>query len=239
MTRVDILGVGFDPVTLDDAVERALVLMERRGAYVCTPNPEMIQRCRRDPELLGAVNAADLVLPDGVGVLWAARRFGTPLPERVAGVDFASELLRRMRGSVYILGGRPGVAERAAENLVAAYPHLTVADARDGFFSDELALTAELGEKRPDLLLVCLGMEKQELWMAAHRDLPVGLMAGLGGTVDVFAGTARRAPVWWRERGLEWLYRLLREPARFRRQLSLAAYVWDVIKRKQIWHKEN
>ena len=233
MNRVDILGVRFDPVTLDEAVTRALALMARRGAYVCTPNPEMIQRCRKDPALMEAVNAADLILPDGVGVLWAADRFGTPLPERVPGVDFASELMRRMRGSVYILGGRPGVAEKAAENLAAAYPHLTVAGARDGFFSDELAITAELGEKRPDLLLVCLGMEKQELWMAAHRDLPVGLMAGLGGTVDVFAGTAQRAPVRWREHGLEWLYRLLREPTRFRRQLSLAAYVWDVCKRKR------
>ncbi len=239
MTRVDVLGVGFDPVTPEEAVTRGLALMERRGACVCTPNPEMLLRCRRNPSLMAAVNGADLVLADGVGVLWAAKRFGSPLPERVAGVDFASELLRRMHGSVYILGGRPGVAEKAGENIAAAHPNITIAGCMDGFFDDELALIAELGEKRPDLLLVCLGMEKQELWMAAHRDLPVGLMAGLGGTVDVFAETARRAPTWWRDRGLEWLYRLLRQPSRLPRQLSLLAYVWAVWKRKSTWQTEN
>ena len=233
MSRTEVLGVGFDAVTMEEAAGRALARMERRGAYLCTPNPEIVMEARRDPEVMAAVNGADLVLPDGVGIVWAAKRFGTPLPERVAGIDLLSVLLERMSGSVYVLGGRPGVAEKAAENIAAAHPNVAIAGTHDGYFTDELALTAELGETRPDLLLVCLGAPKQELWMAAHRDLPVGLMAGLGGAVDVLAGTAERAPLRWRKHGLEWLYRLLRQPSRLKRQRSLVSFVWEVIVRKE------
>ena len=233
MSRTEVLGVGFDSVTMDEAADRALALMERRGAYVCTPNPEIVMAARRDREVMAAVNGADLVLPDGVGVIWAAKRFGTPLPERVAGIDLLYSLLGRMSGSVYVLGGKPGAAEKAAESISAAYPNVSIAGAGDGYFTDELALTAELGEKQPDLLLVCLGAPKQELWMAAHRELPVGLMIGLGGAVDVLAGTAERAPLRWREHSLEWLYRLLRQPWRLKRQMRLFGFVWAVIVRKQ------
>ena len=234
MSRTEILGVGFDAVTVDEAADRALALMERRGAYLCTPNPEIVMEARRDPEVMAAINGADLVLPDGVGIVWAAKRSGTPLPERVAGIDLLSVLLDRMSGSVFVLGGRPGAAEKAAENIAAAHPNVSVAGTHDGYFTDELALTAALGETRPDLLLVCLGAPKQELWMAAHRELPVGLMAGLGGAVDVLAGTAERAPLRWREHGLEWLYRLLRQPSRLKRQWRLLGFVREVIVRKEI-----
>ena len=234
MSRTEVLGVGFDAVTMDEALGRARTLMERRGAYVCTPNPEIVMAARREPEVMAAVNGAELVLADGVGIVWAAKRFGTPLPGRVAGIDFLAALLDRMSGTVYVLGGKPGVAEKAAERIAAAHPNVTVAGTHDGYFTDELALTAELGQTRPDLLLVCLGAPKQELWMAAHRDLPVGLMIGLGGAVDVLAGTAERAPLGWRKHGLEWLYRLLRQPSRLKRQRNLIGYVWAVIKRKSL-----
>ena len=220
MSRADVLGVGFDALTAEQAVARALELMaEHRAAYVCTPNPEIVLLARKDPLLMEAVNRADLVLPDGVGVVWAARVLGTPVPERVPGYDFLLSLLERMNGTVYILGGRAGVAEMAAKTVSERFPGVTVAGCCDGFITDELALIAELGEREPDLLMVCLGAGKQELWMAAHRDLPVGLMAGLGGSVDVLAGTVERAPLWWRRHGLEWLFRLLRQPGRIRRQL--------------------
>lgn len=234
MSRLDILGVGFDPVTMGGAAARALELIDTRaGAYVCTPNPEILMMARKDPELMEAINGADMVLPDGVGILWAARKKGRPLPERVAGYDFLLALLERMRGTVYILGGRPGAAELAGENIARRYPNVTVAGTCEGFIKDELALIAELGERRPDLLMVCLGAPKQELWMAAHRDLPVGLMAGLGGSVDVLAGTVRRAPLWWRAHKVEWLYRLLTQPKRFWRMLHLPAYLLAVLRERK------
>ena len=235
MSRVDILGVGFDALTGEEAVARALELMgERRAAYVCTPNPEIVLMAREDPSLMDAVNGADLVLPDGVGVVWASRKLGTPVPERVAGYDFLLALLGCMEGSVYILGGRAGVAELAAERIRTTFPGVTIAGTCDGFIRDELALIAEIGEREPDLMMVCLGAGKQELWMAAHRDLPVGIMAGLGGSVDVLAGTVPRAPDWWRGHGLEWLYRLIKQPSRLKRQLRLPGYILLVFRQKRI-----
>ncbi len=241
MNRLTILGVDFDHVTMEEAADRALAMLsERSGGYVCTPNPEIVMAAQRDPELMNALNAADLVLPDGVGVVWAAKKLGSPMPGRVAGYDFLLSVLSKMTGSVYILGGRPGVAESALDAVVRQFPRITAAGSCDGFIRDELALIAEIGEKRPELLIVCLGSPKQELWMAAHRDLPVGLMAGLGGSVDVLAGKASRAPLWWREHGLEWLYRLIREPRRIRRQICLPVYVVKVyLQRMKQWKKAN
>ena len=241
MSRLDILGVGFDPVTMDEAVAWGLARLAGRScAYVCTPNPEIVMRAQKDQELMRAVNGADLVLPDGVGILWAARQKGRPLPERVAGYDFLRALLGKMSGSVYILGGQPGVAEKAGETIAREYPNVTVVGCCDGYILDELALIAEIGEREPDLLMVCLGAPKQELWMAAHRDLPVGLMAGLGGSVDVLAGTVPRAPLWWRSHGLEWLYRLLRQPRRLKRMLHLPKYLLAVRReRNKLWQKES
>ena len=233
MTRVDVLGVGFDPVTPAEAADAALALMERRGAYVCTPNPEIVMKARQDPAVMDAVNGADLVLADGTGVVWAARRFGTPLPGRVPGYDLLLGLLGRMSGSVYLLGGRPGVAEEAAAAVEARFPNVTVTGARDGYFDDETALLAELREKKPDLLAVCLGGGKQELWMAAHRELPVGLMAGLGGSLDVLSGRTKLAPDAWRRAGLEWLWRALRQPSRLKRHTALVRFARLVLLRKE------
>ena len=233
MSRTEVLGVGFDAVTVDEAVARAGELMARRGAYVCTPNPEIVMAARRDPAVMDALNGADLVLADGTGVVWASKRLGRPLPQRVAGYDFLLAFMERFTGSVFILGGKPGAAEKAARTLTERFPGVEIAGCHDGYFTDERPLTAEIGQTRPDLLLVCLGAPKQELWMASHRDLPVGLMIGLGGSVDVLAGTVPRAPLRWRQRGLEWLYRLLRQPKRFFRQLSLVGFVWAVITGKE------
>lgn len=229
MNRLDVLGVGFDPVTMDEAVGRALGYIETHaGAYVCTPNPEIVLKARREPELMAALRGADMVLPDGVGILWAAEKMGHPLPERVAGYDFLLALLARMRGSVYILGGTPGTAEAAGDTIVRSCPDVTIAGCCDGYISDELALIAAIGQTRPDLLMVCLGASKQEQWMAAHRDLPVGLMVGLGGSVDVLAGKVKRAPLWWRAHRLEWLYRALRQPKRLGRVLQLPRFMLAV-----------
>ncbi|MGM9615353.1 MAG: WecB/TagA/CpsF family glycosyltransferase [Oscillospiraceae bacterium] len=234
MSRRDILGIGFDPVTMDEAVERALGLMQNHGcAYVCTPNPEIVMTARREPELMEAINGADMVLPDGVGILWAAEKLGEPMPERVAGYDFLLALLAKMHGTVYILGGKSDTAEKAGRTIESCYPGVKVVGCCDGFITDELGLIAELGETQPDLLMVCLGASKQERWMAAHRDLPVGLMVGLGGSVDVLAGTVTRAPLWWREHKLEWMYRLLRQPKRIVRMMLLPRFVWAVLGQKR------
>ncbi|MGE4353634.1 MAG: WecB/TagA/CpsF family glycosyltransferase [Oscillospiraceae bacterium] len=231
--RTDILGVGYDSLTMDEAVGCALELMrERCGAYVVTPNPEIIMLSRELPELAGAIENASLVLADGIGVIHGAKILGKPLKAKLPGIDFAARLMEKMaqRGqSVFLFGSKPSVAEKAAENLLKRYPGLTVAGTHNGYFKDDKPIIDEINAASPDLLLVCLGAPKQELWMQANaKNLNVGLMAGLGGSLDVFAGNVRRAPETWQKLGLEWLYRLIKEPRRIKRMIKLPVFVFAV-----------
>lgn len=231
--KIDVLGVAFDNLTMDEAVERAWTVMnERRAAYVVTPNPEIVMRCRADAEAKAAVDGAALTIPDGIGVIYGARMLNTPLKEKIPGIDFTSKLLERMAGEgrcVFLFGSKPGVAEAAAERLRAQYPGLRVAGTNDGYFTDDAPIVEKINAAAPDLLLVCLGAPKQEKWMHARApQLDVGLMIGAGGSLDVFAGTAERAPEGWRKAGLEWLYRLLREPSRIGRMMALPEFLLTV-----------
>ena len=223
--KTDVLGVAFDALTLTEAEERADALLRaRKGGYIVTANPEIVLHSRDDAAYAAAVNGADLVLADGVGDLYAARILGTPLPERVAGSDLTSRLLSRLAergGSVFLYGARPGVAERAGEALRSACPGLRIAGTENGYISDETALFTALDKEQPDLLLLGLGVPRQELWMAQNRQRTNAVMIGVGGLLDVFAGDIPRAPEAWQRLGLEWLYRLLREPRRIKRMIRL------------------
>lgn len=223
--KINILGVAFDALTLGEAEERAdALLCSGAGGYIVTANPEIVLRCREDAAYAAAVNGAKLVLADGVGDLCAARILGTPLPGRVAGADLVPRLLARLAergGSVFLYGARPGVAERAGESLQSACPGLRIAGTENGYISDETALLEALEREKPDLLLLGLGAPRQELWMAKNRQRTPAVMIGVGGLLDVFAGDIPRAPETWQRLGLEWLYRLLREPRRFKRVIRL------------------
>lgn len=237
MNRIDILGVPFDNVTMDGAVDLAMeAVSARQGAYVVTPNPEIVMAAREDPALMDAVRGAALVLPDGIGVIYGGKILGTPLKEKTPGIDFAAKVMERLSqtgGSVFLFGAKPGVAEQAAENLQVRFPGLTVAGTHDGYFTDDGPIVDAINEAKPDLLLVCLGSPKQELWMAQHAGrLNVGLMAGLGGSLDVFAGVVERAPERWQKLGLEWLYRLLKEPKRIGRMMKLPKFVLCAVKER-------
>ena len=223
--KINILGVAFDALTLGEAEERAdALLCSGAGGYIVTANPEIVLRCREDAAYAAAVNGAKLVLADGVGDLCAARILGTPLPGRVAGAALVPRLLARLAergGSVFLYGARPGVAERAGESLQSACPGLRIAGTENGYISDETALLEALEREKPDLLLLGLGAPRQELWMARNRQKINAVMIGVGGLLDVFAGDIPRAPESWQRLGLEWLYRLLREPRRFKRVIRL------------------
>jgi N-acetylglucosaminyldiphosphoundecaprenol N-acetyl-beta-D-mannosaminyltransferase len=190
---------------------------------ICTANPEFVMAAQRDAEFRQVLAQADLVLPDGVGLLWAARRQGRRLPERVAGSDLIyrlAELGGRRGWRVYFLGAAEGVAQAAGERLRALYPGLVVAGAFAGSPSpaDEEALVARVRAARPQVLLVAYGAPAQDRWIARNKarlEVPVSL--GVGGAFDFVAGVAQRAPVWARRLGLEWLHRLWRQPWRARR----------------------
>ena len=232
MSRIDVLGVSFDDLTMDEAVEIALGFMqERRACYACTPNPEIVMAAKGDAALRAALSGAELVLADGVGITKAAAMLGTPLKSRVPGIDFASNVISRLAqrgGSVYLLGAKPLVAEAAAEKLTQTYPGIVIAGTNDGYFTDDAPVIEKINAASPDFLMVCLGSPTQELWMSANAGrLSCGLMAGLGGSLDVLAGNVQRAPETWRRLGLEWLYRVIKEPKRLGRVMKLPAFVLE------------
>ena len=237
--RIDILGVGFDNLTMTEAVARGCELLAGEGAhYVVTPNPEIVETCRADAEAMAAVNGADLVLPDGIGVIYGAKLLGTPLKSRVPGIEFGTAMLAHCAETgkrVYLFGAKPGVAEQAAKNLCEKLPGLQIAGTHDGYFTDAESdvIAAEIRASGADMALVCLGAPKQELFMKDHLDaLHVKLMIGLGGSLDSFAGTVKRAPKWMIRCNLEWLYRLIKEPKRFGRMLRLPKYLFAVLGRR-------
>ena len=228
--RVDVLGVGFDSVTLAEAAEAGMRLLREGGAhYVVTPNPEIVEACRQDPAVMAAVNGADLVLADGIGVIYGARILGTPLPGRVTGISFAQALMERMADSwekLFLLGARPGYAQQAAENLARRYPGLQIAGTHDGYFQEDGPVVEEIRASGAQAVFVCLGAPKQELWMVKNGPATgAGLLVGLGGCLDVFSGNVRRAPVLFQKLGLEWLYRLCREPRRIGRMVKLPLFL--------------
>lgn len=224
--KTEILGVRFDDLTQQEAAQRGRQLLEEdKFHYVVTPNPEFLLAAEKDPEFRRVLNAADLVLPDGIGVVYSAKILGTPLKERVPGIEFAEAMLSAlndMGGRLYLLGAKPGVAEEAGRRICARYPALVLCGTHDGYFKDEQAILPEIAAAKPDLLFVCLGAPKQEKWMARWgQHTGAKLAIGLGGCLDVFAGNVRRAPEQWQKLGLEWAYRLKKEPKRIGRMAKL------------------
>ena len=167
--RIDVLGVGFDNLTMEEAVAEGLRLVNSPGChYVVTPNPEIVEVCRENLAAKIAVNEADLVLPDGIGVVKGAAMLGTPLKEKTPGIEFAAGLMEGMARegkSLFLLGAKPGVAEMAARNLAGKYPGLVIAGTHDGYFKEDAPVVEEIRLSGADVVFVCLGAPKQELWM--------------------------------------------------------------------------
>ena len=232
--KTDIMGIAFDNVTMQEALDKATAILQgNKTCYAVTPNAEIAYEAMKDESLRALINGADLVLPDGAGVVLASKLLKTPLKQKVAGVDFADRLLTVLAETgktLYLLGGKPGIAELAAQKMVERHPGLQICGTADGYFKDEGPVIGKINAVKPDVLFVCVGAPKQEIFMHAHRDeLDVRLMAGLGGSLDAFAGTVKRAPKWMIRCNLEWLYRLIKEPKRFGRMLRLPKYLWAAL----------
>jgi N-acetylglucosaminyldiphosphoundecaprenol N-acetyl-beta-D-mannosaminyltransferase len=237
-----VLGIRVDGVTRAWALERIGGWIEQRRAtperparQVITLNPEMVMAARADATLRQAIERAALVVPDGIGVVWAARWLGWRVPERVTGIDLLVALaeLAAARGwRIFLLGGAPGVAEAAARQLRAACPALLVAGTYAGTpaLADDAPLAARVRASGADLVAVAYGVPAQERWIARNRtQLGAGVAIGVGGAFDLLAGRVPRAPRWLRRAGLEWAYRLWREPWRWRRMLALPRFAGAVL----------
>ena len=236
--RINVLGVGFDNVTMAEAVARGRELLNVEGAhYVVTPNPEIVETCRADAEAMAAVNGADLVLPDGIGVIYGAKMLKTPLKERVPGIEFGTAMLQycaESGKSVFLLGAKPGVAEQAAQKMQEKFPGLTVAGTKDGYFRDDAEAASAIRESGAELAFVCLGAPKQEKFMAKYGEATgAKLLLGLGGSLDVFAGVAQRAPEFYCKHNLEWFYRLIKNPSRVGRMMKLPLFLVHVAGEKK------
>lgn len=235
--RVEVLGVGFDNITMDQAVAEGVRLMNTEGAhYVVTPNPEIVETCREDAEAMDAVRNADLVIADGIGVVYGSRILGTPLKERVPGIELAQNLMGKMAetgNTLFLLGSKPGVAEEAARRLCETYKGLKIVGTHDGYFKDDEPVIREIRESGADVVFVCLGAPKQEKWMQKNGEATgAHLMLGLGGCLDVFSGNVQRAPEAFQKLGLEWFYRLIKNPSRAGRMMRLPLFLVHVMGEK-------
>ena len=233
--KIEIRGVYFDNLSMDEALQAALEMIDEGGCHVIhTPNAEIVQLCVEKPEYYEVINSSDMTVPDGAGVILASKILKKPLKKgKVAGVELGEALASEasVRGlRLYMLGGKPGIAEEAKRRLCEKYPGLDICGCSDGYFTDDGPVIQKINDSGADILFVCLGVPKQELWMKKNRGvLNVSLMAGLGGSLDVYSGTVKRAPEIFIRLGLEWLYRLIREPRRIGRMMKLPKFVVGTI----------
>jgi N-acetylglucosaminyldiphosphoundecaprenol N-acetyl-beta-D-mannosaminyltransferase len=237
--KADILGCRVDLLTAPEAISGIKELIERGlPAHIITLNAEIVYQAQASQDLREIINNADLITPDGIGIVWAGRKLGFNIRERVTGIDLVYRLCQAApveEWKIYLLGSAPGVAEAAARQLAVAYPGLQICGTHHGYFQEEdmPAMVQEIRELAPHILFVALGAPQQEMWIKKYKEqMGVPACIGVGGSLDVIAGYKKRAPGWIVKLNLEWLYRLLAEPSRFRRQLVLPKFVGLILKSK-------
>ena len=239
MLSLKILGVRVDRVDMMEALCGIDSFIQQGGFHhVITLNAEIIYRAQQDPCLLELINTADLVTPDGAGVVWAAGYLGEPVGERVTGIDLLAKVCHQAHHngwSIFLLGGAPGVAAEAGEQLMETYPNIKIAGIQHGYFTaeEENEVISQVQAAAADILFVGLGAPRQEFWIRQHQEqLACKVAVGVGGSFDVLAGRVKRAPLWMQKLKLEWLSRLLKEPWRAKRMMALPKFVLLVIKSK-------
>ncbi len=252
-SRIKLFQVGIDQVDNQETIQRIEeFIVSKKSHQIVTPDTLAVLQARKDPEYHAILKSADLVTPDGAGILWAATTLSYPLPERVTGIDIIHNICRlsdKKGYSLYLLGSYPGVASEAALNLTRKYPGIKIAGTHHGYFNcedvkngnnvrdkEEEEIIAEIKEKRPDILLVGMGVPKQEKWINKNLNrLDVPVCMGVGGSFDVLSGRIPRAPLWMQKHGMEWIYRSIKQPNRAFRTLALFYFIWLVIVGKMVY----
>ncbi len=237
MHETDILGVRINNMGMDEAVSETVKLLSKNSpSVVFTPNSEIIYMAKKDGEFRKALNSSDINTADGIGVIYASKILKDPIPERVPGFDLACRLLDYMNengSSLYLFGSKPGIAEKAAENILEKHPGINICGIHDGYFNSSEEIINDINGKCPDFVFVCLGAPKQEKWITEHKDeLNCKVLLGIGGSLDVFAGNVKRSPDIFIKLNLEWLYRLITNPSRIGRMTALPKFGFAVLKYK-------
>lgn len=249
MESINIFGIKIHNTTLEETTELLRKFLEEDGLKkIYTPNTEIVMAAKDDENLKELLNKGDLIIPDGIGLIYGSRIQKRPLKERVTGFDTSIKLLEigNEKGySIYLLGGKEGVARDAAKNIKEKWPNIKIAGYHHGYFKgshlglkneeEEEKIIKDINEKNPDIIFVGLGFPKQEIWIDANKDKIKGkVIIGNGGVMDILSGNAKRAPEIYQKLGLEWFYRLIQQPSRIKRQLVLPKFMLYVLFNKDV-----
>lgn len=232
-----ILGVEVNTENYDELIPKVFQNIEdKKKSLVVAINPEKLMKAKEDPELKALLNRAEFQIPDGIGVIIASKLKKGSISSRITGIDMMDRIVReaaRTGHAIFLYGAKPGVADKAAQQLKQTYPNLIVAGTQDGYESDSSKIIESINEAKPDILFVAMGSPRQEQWIEQNRDnLYPTIYQGVGGSFDVLAGNVKRAPAAFQRLGAEWLYRLLKEPSRLKRQMNLPKFLFEVFKQK-------
>jgi N-acetylglucosaminyldiphosphoundecaprenol N-acetyl-beta-D-mannosaminyltransferase len=237
---VNLYGLDISDVSLERAREIARVSLSGGESRVFfTPNLEMLEAARRNEKIRDLLNFASVLLPDGIGVLLVSELLGTPIKNKVAGIDFGEAIvaLAEKEGKkIFLLGGKIGVAKLAAKNLIKKHPNLKVCGLHCGYFEgEENTVLEKIRRAAPDILIVCMGFPRQEKFVYTYREelSTIGIIACLGGTMDVWAGKKKRAPLFFRRANLEWAWRVAAEPKRLVRLIKSLPVIFDAVENKK------
>ncbi|MBB5149827.1 WecB/TagA/CpsF family glycosyltransferase [Ureibacillus thermosphaericus] len=230
-----VLGIQVNTENYDELIEQIFQRIERKEkSLIVAINPEKIMKAKEDPALKKLLNEAEFQIPDGIGVILASKIQKGQISERVTGVDLMMRLCEEAatkQKSIFLYGGKPGVAASAAEKLKELYPGIQIAGIQHGYETDNEKVISKINEAKPDILFVAMGSPKQENWINANRDqLYPTIYQGVGGSFDVLAGNVKRAPKAFQKVGLEWFYRLMMEPKRIKRQMALPKFLLEVVR---------
>ena len=244
MDKLSIMGVKIDNITMDEVLKISYEKIKENEQYIIyTPNTEFVMMCQKDAEFLDLMNKSDVNIPDGVGLIYASKIKKLPLKEKVAGYDLSVNLLKLANDKglkLYVVGGKPGVAEVAMKNVKKEYPNIKIVGAQHGYFKgthigkfgheEELEVIEDINKHQPHILFVGFGAKKQEQWIEYNKDsLNANIIIGNGGTLDGMAGLVKRAPDIFIKLGLEWFYRLIKEPKRITRQIVLPVFMLKIL----------
>ena len=240
MESIKILGIKINKVSNKEAFDIFVELLkENETSSIFTPNPEIVMMAQKDKELKKAIFESDLVIPDGIGLIFASKIYNLGLSERVTGFDLMSKMLEysnRRKLKIFLLGAKPGVAEKAKDNINDKFKNINIVGTHHGYFDakESLEVLDLVNEKKPDILFVALGASRQEKWINDNKKIINASVAmGVGGALDVWAGDVKRAPDLFIKLNLEWLYRLIKQPSRLKRILEIPKFMIRVLLNKQ------
>lgn len=244
MTKINILGVGIDNLSMAETVSHIeQAITDKKRMQVNTLNAEILYQALHDSRLMNTINGCDLVTPDGTGIVWASEQLGTPCKERVTGIDLLNSLLARSpeKGyKIYFYGSKLDILQRAIRKVQTSYPEIKIVGSTHGYIKEEEQkdLLQDIQNKKPDLLFVALGAPRQEYWIQSNlKGLPPLVAVGVGGSLDVISGELKRAPGIFQKLRLEWLYRALIQPSRFKRLMVLPRFMLAVLRQKRLSKK--